>query len=434
VILNNKLASHGGTEERTGLQYLYSLAQWQGKGDFGLDDILKVLAELGDPQDSIPSIHIAGTNGKGSVSAALASILGSAGYRVGLTISPHLEHPRERIIIDGLPISDDFLEEQALILKETSERIGVNLSFHEGMTALAFMAFASQRLDYIVLEVGLGGTRDSTNVIKQSKVAAIVTIDYDHVEILGPSLADIARQKAGIIKGGETVVMGALPPEAEAAVQEVANKKHSKVHVLGTDFDVSVNDHSFRLSSGQSFTAVPALQGSHQYHNMAVASEIASLLNISVESIRQGIESVYWPGRLESVGKGLLLDCAHNPAGIRTLISFLDSQCLKDITLVFGVLNTKGWREMADLLSPRVKSWFIIEPPSKNAVGAHEIKEYLSSIGVKEVRTFSDYDELSEELNRVEGMRIVSGSMYMLAEVRRRLQIPSRPYWIRRVN
>ena len=174
---------------RSGLEYLSKLTPWNGRGGFALEYITKVLERLGNPQDSLPSIHIAGTNGKGSVSSAVSSILAASGYRVGLNTSPHLEQMNERLVVDGLSVSDEFLGEFAFAVRNAAQRALVELSFHEAITAIAFLGFREIGVEWMVMEVGLGGRLDASNVISRPAATAIVTIDYDHQAILGNTLA-----------------------------------------------------------------------------------------------------------------------------------------------------------------------------------------------------------------------------------------------------
>ena len=198
------MVSHGGTVNKAqiGIAYLEKLTPWNGRGGFALEGIVKVLKRLGDPQDSYPTIHIAGTNGKGSVSSGISSILGAAGYRVGLNSSPHLQSLNERIAIDGLPIDSTALGEFCHDVRVAANRDLVELSFHEAITVVSFLAFREIGVEWAVVEVGLGGRLDASNVISRPAATAIVTIDYDHQAILGNTLAEIAAEKAGIIKQG----------------------------------------------------------------------------------------------------------------------------------------------------------------------------------------------------------------------------------------
>ncbi len=441
--------SHGGTVNKAqiGHQYLSTLRPWNGRGDFSLAEILAVLKRLDDPQDAVPAVHVAGTNGKGSVSAAIASILGHSGFRVGMNISPHLEKINERIVIDGLSCSDDFLGEFAYEIKQASQRALVELSFHEAITALAFLGFRESGVDWTVMEVGLGGRLDASNVISRPAATAIVTISYDHQAILGDTLGQIAGEKAGIIKPGSPLVTGILPHDADIVISQKA--KGVPHYRFGKDFDARVltSEEGDRFEywgkdfmAGKNFTFEYSamLPGVHQGHNLAVAATLGFVIGCSVEAVQKGVEGVFWPGRMEVVktqGIEIVLDCAHNIAGVKAFISFLESRRARDIDLTFGVLDTKNWREMMKALAPYVGTWRLLSPDSERALPLELIREELVLSGT-EVRIESygdDYERCMREVfsQTQTGSAYVTGSMYMVGRVRSMLSIPERPLWKR---
>ncbi len=254
----------------SGLSYLSGLRPWGGKGDFSLSSIKTVMGRLGNPQDSVKSIHVAGTNGKGSVSAGIASILGAAGFSVGLTISPHLARINERIVIDGVPIGDDELSLMAEEVRMAST--GIELSFFEAITATFFLTAARRKVDYMVVETGLGGRLDATNVISRPEVSCITSIDFDHVAILGDTLPKIAAEKAGIIKGGSLAVVGEVGEDSFGVINDLSTAVSAKLYGFGRDFSVSIVGHSRNvgLYNGirSSFEIEPKLQGQHQIKNI----------------------------------------------------------------------------------------------------------------------------------------------------------------------
>jgi dihydrofolate synthase/folylpolyglutamate synthase len=387
---------------------------------------------LGDPQDAIPIVHIAGTNGKGSVSAAVCSILGQARYRVGLNSSPHLIKINERICIDGVSCSDDLLGEMAYAVREAANRAVVELSFHEAITAVSFLAFRELGLDWGVVEVGLGGRLDASNVIKRPAATAIVTIDFDHQHILGDTLAKIAAEKAGIIKNGVPHVTGALKPEALAVVkQRVIGGAH---HLFGRDYDARVLSgtevnrfeywgKSFPMAPTVSFEFTSPLVGVHQGHNLSVATTIGLVLGLSPDVCKRGIESVFWPARVEKCtlgGRDLVLDSAHNPAGVRALINTMPKNGKIDLT--FGVL-------------PFVSCWRLLLPESDRAVPldlvAAEIQ--LSGNEVSVFRYESDYERCLRDIV-ADGSPIpayIAGSMYMVGRIRGMISPQDNPLWMR---
>lgn len=441
------MMSHGGTVNKAqiGIGYLQKLTPWNGRGGFALEGIIKVLKRLGDPQDSYPTVHIAGTNGKGSVSSGISSILGAAGYRVGLNSSPHLQSINERITIDGLPIDLTALGEFCHDIRTAADKDLVELSFHEAITAVSFLAFREIGVEWAVVEVGLGGRLDASNVISRPSATAIVTIDYDHQAILGNTLGEIAREKAGIIKPGCPVVSGFLPPEAEKVVHRVA--KGVRHYRFGTDYGFApVMDGSGRTFGywGKDFPITPMsrfdftspLPGIHQGHNLAVAATLGLVIGMNESAVKRGLEGVYWPARLERLdveGVPLLMDCAHNTAGITAFLEYVRSQEAKPIDLTFGVLDTKNWVEMIQLLAPHIGHWRLVLPESERALPLEQVREQITVSG-SDVRVSSygsNYDLLLRDLldNSTEGVRYITGSMYMVGKIRDMLALPVKPLW-----
>lgn len=442
--------SHGGTvnQVRLGIEYLSGLMPWNGRGGFSLAELVKVLGRLGDPQDKVPTVHIAGTNGKGSVSAATASILGACGYRVGLNISPHLQKLNERIVIDGLSCSDEFLGEFAYAVRQAAGKEGVELSFHEAITAIAFLGLFEFGVEWSVIEVGLGGRLDASNVISRPAATAIVSISFDHQAILGDTLGKIAAEKAGIIKPGAPLVTGLLGKEADTVITKLAaGVSHYK---FGRDYDARVKNvdgataiefwgKDFMAGKGVTFDFTPTLAGVHQAHNLSVAASVGLVLGLPLERVKMGIESVFWPGRLESVsvsGLTLTFDCAHNPAGIESFISFLESRGLRDIDLTFGVLDTKNWQEMVQKLRPYVSTWRLVRPESERALPQEILLQELqvSGTGVRIESYGDDYERCLREIfsQNGSGQAFITGSMYMVGRFREMLSVPERALWQRR--
>ncbi len=442
--------SHGGTVNQASLgrEYLSGLRPWNGRGGFSLAELTEVLRRLGDPQDRVPTVHIAGTNGKGSVSAATASILGACGYRVGLNISPHLQRINERIVVDGLSCSDEFLGEFAYAVRQAAAKSGVELSFHEAITAIAFLGLFECGVEWSVIEVGLGGRLDASNVISRPAATAIVSISFDHQAILGDTLGKIAAEKAGIIKQGSPIVTGILGKEADLVVSKLAaGVQHYK---FGRDFDARVKDvegkrcieywgKDFIAGKGLSFDFTPSLDGIHQAHNLSVAASVGLVLGLPLDRIKSGLEGVFWPGRLESVsvsGINLVLDCAHNPAGVDSFISFLESRALSGIDLTFGVLDTKNWQEMVQKLKPYVSTWRLLRPESERALPQEVLIQELqvSGTGVRVEVYGDDYERCLRDIfsQNESGQAFITGSMYMVGRLREMLSIPERAIWQRK--
>ena len=299
----------------------------------GLGRMRDFLASCGNPQSAAPVFHVGGTNGKGSVCHLLSAILHAHGQRVGTHTSPHLQSVNERIVIDGVPLGDDALSE--LVSRMNSRRLAWAraslppeeawpLTYFEFTVACAFQAFADARVDHMVMEVGMGGRLDATNVV--SPVAtAIVTVGLDHCAELGNDHAAIAGEKAGIIKPGVPIVVGPLPAEALQVVRSVAAEVNAPLHVWGVDFDAFGSSDLFRYAGKRVHDGLRlSLLGDHQVVNAAVALRLLEVAGIEVSSddIGRALAAVTHPGRLEWLGPDLLLDGAHNPAGATTLASY----------------------------------------------------------------------------------------------------------------
>lgn len=422
-----------------GISYLESLAQWKGRGGFGLEKLRRVMAALHNPQNAVKSIHIAGTNGKGSVSATVASILGATGQRVLLTTSPHLVRVNERIMVDGAQIADCELNAIMLRIKAVSEAIGEDLSHFEGITAAAFLAAVQLEVDVMVAEVGLGGRLDATNIIEKPEVCAITSIGFDHEAILGDTLEKIAVEKAGIIKPNCPVVIGKMPEAAQWEIISKARSVGASCLIYGQDFLVErVAPGVARFTSGLlgSFEISPALSGLHQDSNMGVAVAIGRLLNIGEDQVRSGVQSVKWPGRLEFCsykGSELILDAAHNPQGVESFISFLDANGWSKIELIFGVIGTKRWKEIIGLLLPYVERWHLMTPDFSEAIPASEVAEYLSGFGVKVTIYGDNYLKLLSfiEYRAATTPLAALGSIYMIGKLRGLIEASMPQVWVR---
>jgi dihydrofolate synthase/folylpolyglutamate synthase len=439
--------SHGGTVSKLqhGLTYLNGLTPWNGRGGFALEGITKVLRRIDNPQDSYPTIHIAGTNGKGTVSSAIASILAAAGNTVGLNTSPHLQSLNERVIVNGMPISMDALGELAWDIRNAAAKEFMELSFHEAITAISFLAFREFKANWAVIEVGLGGRLDASNVISRPSATSIVTIDYDHQHILGNTLGEIAAEKAGIIKPGVPLISGSLPREAEIVVSRLA--KGVRHYRYGSEYgcERTMGDSTPTIGYwGKDFPGNPIvrssfvspLEGQHQAHNLSVAATIGFVVGMPETAVIQGIENVYWPARMELLeieGRGIVMDCAHNPAGIRAFVAYLDSIGERDIDLTFGVLDTKNWQEMIGILRPYVSQWRIVLPESERALPLEQVEAEirLSRNDIRVTAYGSDYDRLTKDIISSGDIprRFVTGSMYMIGRLRNLLGVPIRPLW-----
>jgi dihydrofolate synthase/folylpolyglutamate synthase len=327
---------------------------------FDLRRIERLLARLSNPQNAAKSVHIAGTKGKGSTAAMLASILKQSGYRTGLYTSPHLLSIRERIQVDGRQIAEDEFARLAARIKPEVEAVNTNgdlgeLTTYEILTALAFMYFQDRGVAYQVLETGLGGRLDATNVV-QPEVCVITSISYDHMDVLGNTLAEIAREKAGIIKSGSTVVTAPQVPEAMNILEDVCRQQEVKLVRVGSDVSwrrksISPERQSFQLRGlrGDYNIEVPLL-GEYQLENAATAITAAEVLAgrgvvITAEAITNGIASVNWPGRLQILRRKpwVIVDGAHNGDSIRRLVTALRQYfTFEKAVIIFGASSDKN--------------------------------------------------------------------------------------------
>jgi dihydrofolate synthase/folylpolyglutamate synthase len=418
---------------------------------FELDHMRVLARALGDPQKAFPSVLIAGTNGKGSTAATLASILSVSGYRTALYTSPHLLRVNERIqiAIGGAganslaEIGDDTFARLYFRVDDAAARLVANgelphpPSFFEVLTAVAFLAFAEAGVDIAVLEVGLGGRLDATNIV-EPLLSVVTDIALDHTEWLGNTLTEIAREKAGILRPSGTLVTLPQHPEANAALGEVA----VALDVTGVNAaaylpERTVESNSYLVRVRDETLAVDSpLVGDHQHRNIALAiaasvqlSENKGFNQISLHSMAEGIQATRWPGRLELVklpsGSSLLLDVAHNPAGAWTLRSYL-SRAIEDgrlpapRTLVFSALRDKSVREMAQILFP------LFDGPGDRILLA-PVNSARASSGEELAVVAADLDteatvmgSVSEAMAAADsgGSVVVSGSVYLVGEAK----------------
>lgn len=349
----------------------------------GLDRIQELLECLGNPQDTLRFVHVAGTNGKGSTCACIASILKSAGYKVGLFTSPYIEHFEERIRINGEPISSKDLKTVTLLVREVAETMESHPTEFELMTAVAFLYFSRQECDIVVAEVGLGGRLDSTNVIAAPEVGVIAPISYDHCTLLGNTLAEIAGEKAGIIKSGTTVVSANQENEAAEVLKSVAADKGAQLRFVNNESIQGVNkDFSYSSHKGVLYEhLVLGLVGSYQRFNAALALEACEVLrekgwNISDDALRMGLSQTQWPGRFEIMREApdVIIDGAHNIHAARQLVKELDQRYpLRRIIFCLGVMADKDHKAMVELYAPMAKAFICYAPAMDRALASNAL-------------------------------------------------------------
>jgi len=413
------------------IDWLFEQKPWNGVGDFDLSPMKRACSLFEHPQDTFKSIHVAGTNGKGSVVSYLKTILSEAGFSVGATISPHLNSVNERIEVNGQPISNLQLEAIIQEIREKTESIQIQLSFFECIVLAAFIHFAREKVDYAVIEVGLGGRLDATNVIRAPEASVITSIGLDHQHILGDTEEEIAREKAGIVRRGTPLFLGHIgcdvSLEATQVIEKVVEREKGSLFQIGREAELQLKGPEGTLFIEQEgYRVKPTLLGAHQIRNAALAASVMQYLGVEKKSIERGIARTFWPARLETLSlpdRKFLIDCAHNVAGFKTLASFLaDDNFSGDMVGVVGFLKTKKWTQMIDIIDEYVSSYIIARPESPQAEDLNVIHSYLktrsSVISVHD----DSIDKLISRLlsDEFQGKNILLvGSIYLVAELRR---------------
>lgn len=413
--------------------YINSLATFGIQ--LGLDNISSLLAKIGNPHKNLKLIiHVAGTNGKGSTVAFLNSILNEAGFKVGVYTSPHLISFTERIAINHKPILKEEVAQGLTFIKENIPK-DLNLTYFEVATALAFHYFSQNEVDVAILEVGLGGRLDATNVVS-SQIAVITNIDYDHKDWLGDTLAKIAYEKAGIIKENSIVVTGTTFKEALLVIEEVAKEKNSPLFVLDRDIEYQINHSKFSVW-GDGFKHQDLeirLLGRHQVLNAALAISVIELLrkkgiNISLKELRRGLKKAIWPGRAQILAKNptILLDGAHNPSGANSLRLLLKDRYAKNPKIIIlGILKDKDIKEIIKELFEGADDNMddnvvvLCEPNCARALSTKEIKkevlEYLNVDKIKEIKSIKEALKFAKEIATRDHLICITGSLYTVGE------------------
>lgn len=406
------------------LDYLYSLQYFGIK--LGLENTAHLLDRLGNPQDALRIVHIAGTNGKGSTAAALTSILLQAGIPVGLYTSPHLHSFTERVQINGSPVGEDMVAEVIEEIRPIADELGS--TFFEFATALALCCFQRSGVEWAVLEVGMGGRLDATNVVLP-ELTLITSIDLDHAEHLGASLDAVAAEKAGILKPRVAVVTAHQPAAAAQVIRARAEELQAPLYSCGEAFSWQANRETFDyIGLRQSLTGLqPGLEGVHQLENLSLALAAAELLrgrglDISPANLRSGIAVVRWPGRLEWFGN-ILLDGAHNPSGAAALAGYLAKQGVADVRWVAGFKADKAYQEILAPLLPGTGRLYACAPPVEAAVPPQCVVDCARAAGVSAEVCDSPDEALRRALADTgeDGVVLVAGSLFLVAAVRQRL-------------
>ncbi len=374
------------------LEWLYSLKE--SKMKLGLEATLQALEKLGNPHKKLRVIHVAGTNGKGSTSAMIADVLKRAGYKTGLYTSPHLVKFNERIQINRKQIGDKELSQ----LIEEVRNLGVNLTFFEYATVIAFLYFYNHKVDYVVLEVGLGGRLDATNVV-DSEIAVITSIGWDHMHILGDTIEKITKEKAAIIKPRSKVVT--CHGNAGMPWIKEASRKN-------------------KLIVARPYTGIVGLRGPFQKINAGIAYETCKLLEIPENVIEEGIAQAKWPGRMEYLDKNLLVDCAHNLSAFKATVPYIKTIPKKRLIIVFGVLADKDYKKIIKAL-PKPDFLILTKPPIDRALDPAELV-YDGPCAV-----IADPEEAlryARSIAHPEDLIFITGSCYLIGKIMEVLDKP----------
>ena len=420
-----------GNSYQSTLNSMYSLRRFGIK--MGLATIRKILAGLGNPQNSYNCIHVAGTNGKGSVASSLASILHQAGYKTGLYTSPHLVRFNERIQVNNRPITNKNVMASYHIIKKAHHG-GREPTFFEFATVMAFHEFASQNVDWAVIETGMGGRLDATNIIRP-KVSIITNISLEHRDYLGDTLEQISGEKAGIIKYRTPVITGIRQPKALAVVKKKAAEKSAPLYCFGRDFKVRRNAggtfayHGIEATMRQLQTG---LSGRHQVDNAALVLATCEMLNkkgakISMNQTKAGLLKNRWPGRLEVVATKprIILDGAHNFIAARNLGRFL-SRNYEDrkITMIIGILDDKPYNAMLKCLLPTAHRVILTQAKINRAMEPQRLEPIAKKI-IPNVKILTGVKQALDHAIKTTPKKdiiCVAGSLYVVGEAKEALE------------
>lgn len=427
------------------LSYHQCLEQMFSLGRFGIklemDTVTGILKRLGSPEKTFHCVHVAGTNGKGSIASTIAAILQASGLSTGLYTSPHLIHFNERFAVNGTPVSDDEIVDAYLAVKaaDTGER---QATFFELATAMGFYLFALKKVQWAVIETGMGGRLDATNVLAPA-VSIITNISIEHTDYLGNTLAEIAGEKAGIIKPGVPVITGVTQDEALNVITDTAREKKAPLYLMGKDFSTTpvtspgrasrFDYQGMTLSLKDLHTPLP---GNHQINNAAMALAACELLltpgqnnplppAISPETIRQGLANTKWPGRLEYIIQNppVILDGAHNLHAAENLARFLKEEGkAPHLTLVLGILNDKPYEKMLAHLVPAADRIVFTRPKINRNLDPEILRKVSEKLTRVEMCVIDDVAQaISHAIDTApkNGTVCVAGSLYVAGEARR---------------
>ena len=418
------------------VHFLYALGNELKTAKFGLERIRTLLEALGNPQDRCRFVHVAGTNGKGSTCAMIESGLRAAGRRTGLFISPHLNEPTERICLDGRPTSFDRFTDAFNRVHATAEKlldsgaIDLHPTYFETVTAMAFLIFSEAAPDMVVLEVGLGGRLDCTNVVHPD-LSVITQIDFDHEKFLGISLESIAGEKAGILKPGVPAVFS----RQRAEVNPVLDRRAAELGITVSrtaDWTISglklhPRGSRFTLMGAVGQAVSPAaleircpLAGEHQVENAATAAVALHRLGLDAPKIQAGIARAEWPGRLEMLSghPEIIIDGAHNPAGARALAAYLDRfYSRRRVRMIYGAMRDKAVEEVCGILFPRAYEVIATAPQQPRALHPEAILQVAEHSNIRTAPGLAEALDLVKDAGPEDAI-FITGSLYLVGEAR----------------
>ncbi|MDX2154697.1 MAG: folylpolyglutamate synthase/dihydrofolate synthase family protein [Bryobacteraceae bacterium] len=406
------------------VHYLYALGNEQKSIKFGLERIRALLAVLGDPQNACRFVHVAGTNGKGSTCSFIESALRASGVKTGLYTSPHLVEPTERVQIAGSRVSHAAFAAVFDRVHETAERmlaagaLDMHPTYFETVAAMAFLLFQEAKCERVVLEVGMGGRLDATNIV-QPELCVITPIDFDHEKFLGDTIEQIASEKAGILKPGVPAVFARQRPEAAAVLAQRAAELAIRTIAPPEPAWVEEHERGSRFRVGDSVIEC-RLPGAHQVDNALTAIAALEALDISRENIEQGIAQARWPGRLEFVAESpaVVLDGAHNPAGARTLAAYLRRfHAHRRVWMIFGVMRDKTVEELTSVLFPLAHHVVATRPDQTRALEP----EAIAAASPRPVEVIHGFPQALERVRcqaAPDDLIVITGSLYLVGEAR----------------
>lgn len=422
------------------IEYIHSLARFGSKP--GHDRIKVLTSMLGNPQDKLKFIHIAGTNGKGSTATFIANILNSAGYSTGLYTSPFIERFNERIMLNGQQIADDELIKYVERIKKAIEQMMQQGFEHptvfEAITAMAFLYYHEKKCDIVVLEVGMGGRFDATNIISSSVVSVITKIALDHIDVLGNTLSKIAYEKAGIIKKNGVVVAYPQHESAIGSIESVCKQMGARLFYAQPDIleNIQLKPGLLSFKHPRLGNIETSIVGLHQVNNAAVALKVCEVLvnlgyNISNDSIVTGFKNAFWPGRFELLRTqpDFYIDGAHNPDGVKAFIeTFKTIYPGEKASFIFGVMKDKDYVVMVKDLSTIAKRFIAVVPDNLRALEPENLTNIMSKY-CKNVEYSGTIEKAIEKMLLIsskDDIIVALGSLYYIGNVRRLIRIDSK--------